>query len=130
MAPEKRLNRVERLLREDRSICFHGHDFARWDLEVQSGAFAAARILMAVEDQGSGTQYVRFRIWPKIRPIATASLGVTGVLMAAVGLDAAWSMCAVLGGGLMLLLLCTFQQAGCAMAAALRAIEPQRTEAE
>ncbi len=130
MAPEKRLTWVERWLREHRSLFFHGHDFARWDLEVRSGAFAAARILMAVEDQGSGTQYVRFRIWPTIRPVGMASLGLFGALTGAAGLDSAWSICAVLGAGLMLLLLCTWQQAGCAMAAALRAIEPQRTEAD
>jgi len=130
MAPEKRLSWVERWLREHRSLFFHGHDFARWDLEVRSGPFAAARILMAVEDQGSGTQYVRFRVWPTIRPVGIASLGLFGALTGTAGLDAAWIMCAVLGAGLMWLLLCTWQQAGCAMAAALRAIEPQRMEAD
>jgi hypothetical protein len=130
MAPENRLRRVERWLREHRSIFFHGHDFARWDLEIRSGAFAAARVLMAVEDQGSGTQYVRFRVWPTIRPVGIASLGLFAALTGAAGLDAAWVMCIALGAGLMWFVLCTWQQAGCAMAAALRAIEPQRMEAE
>jgi O-antigen biosynthesis protein len=130
MAPENRLGRVERWLREHRSIFFNGHDFARWDLEIRSGAFAAARVLMAVEDQGSGTQYVRFRVWPTIRPVAIASVGLFAALTTVAGLDAAWVMCAVLGAGLIWFLLCTWQQAGSAMAAALRAIEPQRMEAD
>jgi hypothetical protein len=130
MAPEKRLGWVERWLREHRNIFFHGHDFARWDIEIRSGAFAAARILMAVEDQGSGTQYVRFRVWPTIRPVGLAALGLFGALTGAAGLDAAWVMCAVLTVGLMWFVLCTWRQAGCAMAAALRAIEPQRMQAD
>jgi hypothetical protein len=111
-------------------VFFHGHDFARWDIEVRSGAFAAARILMAVEDQGSGTQYVRFQVWPTIRPFGVTLLALFGALTGAAGLDAAWIMCAVVGASLMWFALCTWQQAGCAMAAALQAIEPQRREAE
>jgi GT2 family glycosyltransferase len=130
MAPENRLTRVERWLCEHRSLFFHGHDFARWDFEVRSGAFAAARILMAVEDQGSGTQYVRFRVWPTIRPVGAVSLGLFGALTGAAGLDAAWIACIVLGAALTWSLLRTWQQASCAMAAALRAIEPQRMEAD
>ena len=64
---------------------------------------------MAVEDQGSGTQYVRFRVWPTIRPVGIASLGLFGALTGAAGLDAAWIMCTALSAGLMWLLLCTWQ---------------------
>src|SRR5262249_54874591 len=37
-----------------------GGPYDRWDIEVPGGAFGRARLLIAVEDQGAGTQYVRF----------------------------------------------------------------------
>ena len=117
---------------DDRNVFFHGHDFARCGISKFKAAHSRVqRILMAVEDQGSGTRYV-----PVSRtaddPYLLESLrsGYSAPLTGAAGLDAAWIMCTALSAGLMWLLLCTWQQAGCAMAAALRAIEPQRTEAD
>src|SRR5207247_1896737 len=41
-----------------------GGDYDRWDLEVSGGPLASARLLMAVEDHGGGSQFVRFRWRP------------------------------------------------------------------
>jgi GT2 family glycosyltransferase len=65
--PAERLAAVQRALRRERNVFRCGGDFDSWDLEVLGGMFGAARMLMAVEDHGAGTQYVRARITPLSR---------------------------------------------------------------
>src|SRR5215469_18852161 len=62
-----------------------GGPYDRWDIEVPGGPFATARLLIAVEDQGAGTQYVRFGIWPKC---SGAGLTVIAFLGSAAGIAA------------------------------------------
>jgi hypothetical protein len=57
---------------------------------------AAARILMAVEDHGAGTQFVRFHSWPACSPRAVVLILVFAALFAGAALDHAWTVAAIL----------------------------------
>src|SRR5262245_44600521 len=63
--PLQRLAAVEHALRARGVPVRRGGEFDRWDLEVPGGVLGGARLLMAVEDHGGGTQFVRLRIWPR-----------------------------------------------------------------
>jgi F0F1-type ATP synthase membrane subunit c/vacuolar-type H+-ATPase subunit K len=73
-------------------------------LEVRVGFFGGARLLMAVEDHGAGTQYVRIRWWPRwlSRGLLAAALFSTLALGAA--RDAEWFTAGILAAiaGLMM----------------------------
>jgi len=64
-APQARLESIEGHLRGKRVPVDRGGQCDSWDLQVQAGFWGGARLLMAVEDHGAGTQYVRCRVWPK-----------------------------------------------------------------
>ena len=70
--PRKRLELTEQRLMETRGLVARGGDFEDWDLELYTGIWGGSRLLMAVEDQGSGTQYVRFGVWPRFSKTAMA----------------------------------------------------------
>jgi len=122
IAPEQRFQAVERALRNQRAIVYRGGDFDRWDLEVAGGLFGSARMLMAVEDHGAGTQYVRVRSWPRMQPASQAVLLWLGALLAFAALDHAWTVVAVLGAVSILLLHRTLKQCGRATAALMEAL--------
>src|SRR5262245_39046291 len=63
--PERRLMSIEAVLHGRGIVAERGGCYDRWDLEIRGGVFGAARLLMAVEDHGAGTQYVRIRSWPR-----------------------------------------------------------------
>ena len=56
------------------AVVLHGGAYDAWDLEVRSGLCGSARLLMAVEDTGSGTQLVRVRHWPHCHPLVPLGL--------------------------------------------------------
>jgi cellulose synthase/poly-beta-1,6-N-acetylglucosamine synthase-like glycosyltransferase len=62
--PEKILRGVEGMLRAHGAAVTRGGEFDRWDLQVQTGLFGRARLLMGIEDHGAGKQLIRFRVWP------------------------------------------------------------------
>ena len=59
-----RLEAIESRLQDAGTITRRGGDFDDWDIHVRGGLFAAARLLLAIEEHGSGHQLVRFRHWP------------------------------------------------------------------
>ena len=128
VSPEERLEAIDRSLRSERSVVLHGDAFARWDLEVHGGMFGAARLLMAVEDHGAGTQYVRVRVWPRCRRAAGTVLIGCGVLTLGAAWDRAWGASTVLGVVFAWLALRTAQQAGGALASLLRVVVPLARE--
>jgi GT2 family glycosyltransferase len=71
-APEQRLAALQAEMRATGGVILHGGAYDRWDLEVRGGLFGSSRLLMAVEDSGSGTQLVRLRSWPYCPPAARA----------------------------------------------------------
>ena len=60
----EKLRSLLELARDFGAIISHGGMFDEWDLEAKGGAFASARLLMTVEEHGSGKQMTRFRIYP------------------------------------------------------------------
>jgi GT2 family glycosyltransferase len=81
--PLHRLAAVEQVLRAQGVPVRPGGEFDRWDLEASGGVLGGARLLMAVEDHGGGTQFVRLRIWPRWSwlgfSVALVTLGAAAV---------------------------------------------------
>jgi GT2 family glycosyltransferase len=121
-APEKQLQSIEAALRADGAIVLRGGDFDRWDLEIQDGVLSAVRLLMAVEEHGSGRQLVRFRLWPRCSPAALVLTLLCAALATGAALGQTWAVSAVLGLVTVMLGLRTFQECAAAMGAVLRAL--------
>jgi hypothetical protein len=45
-----------------------GGNWDRWDLQVRGGLLGAARLRLAIEEHGGGSQLVRIRSWPRFGP--------------------------------------------------------------
>lgn len=83
IAPEYRLERIETCIARQNGKVTRNSDYETWDLHVQGGGLGSARMLMAIEDQGSGSQYVRVKSWPVFSRLAVLSISI--LLLAAVG---------------------------------------------
>lgn len=91
------LQALEAGLQADGAWVRRGGVYDRWDLEVKGGSCGSGRLLMAIEEHGSGKQLARFRIWP--RP-SRVSLGVgigAQALAVAAWVDHAQLAAAILG---------------------------------
>lgn len=122
-APEKRLANLEAALWKQGAYVVRGGDGDRWDLEVRGGLFGAVRILMAVEDFGSGTQLVRFRAWPRLYFFPLLLTVVFAVLATGAVIDCVWVAAALLGLLTWLGILLKLKYCGAAMAHYSYAIE-------
>lgn len=118
-----RLQCLETAMRKGGGVVVHGGEYDRWDLEVQGGLLGAARMLMAVEDHGAGTQFVRFRSWPRFSRVAVLLTLLFALLSADAVEDRAWSAAAVVGAITLLLTLRTLNESAGAQAVILRAIK-------
>jgi hypothetical protein len=124
--PDERRTRLEQTMMEMGFTVWRGNSYERWDLEIVGGLFGSARVLMAVEDHGSGKQYVRFAAWPRYSRLALA-LGFLGALIAIVAASEGESFVAfVLGAGAALLSFATISEAGRSQAAILTAAAQQQ----
>ncbi len=94
--PLQRLYRMEAYLADSKQSYSHGGNFDTWDFQLLGGSYAGARFRIAVEDQGSGTQYVRLRTWPVFFPITSIPLGLILIAAGAFTCDA-WSAASILG---------------------------------
>jgi GT2 family glycosyltransferase len=81
-SPQERLLALEETLRQASAVVKRGSEFARWDLELQGGLFAGARVLLSVEDLTPGKQLVRFRTWPWFGRWSLCAFGVLALLAA------------------------------------------------
>lgn len=63
--PETRPYFIEQTLRDNGIRPFHGDIYDHWDLAVAGGLLGGAKMLMAIEDHGAGTQYIRVRLSPR-----------------------------------------------------------------
>jgi hypothetical protein len=80
-------------------------------------------MLMAVEDHGAGTQYVRFRSWPRFSRVAVVLTLFFALLSAEAVEDQSWCAAAILGTIGALLTLRTLDESAGAEAVILRAIK-------
>jgi len=87
--PHERLTELEKALHAQGLRVWRGNTTEPWDLEACTGLLASTRMLMAVEDHGSGTQYVRFKCWPRFSRIACAVIAVGTGLSVIAGVSGA-----------------------------------------
>jgi hypothetical protein len=79
-APEDKIRRLADWLRRDGAGIVSGGDYDRWDIAVRGGLFAGARVLMTVEEHGSGKQMFRFLVVPTYSLETWITMAVLGVL--------------------------------------------------
>jgi GT2 family glycosyltransferase len=91
---DKRLEGIESVLRALGAPVRRGETYDRWDLEVEGGVWGAARVIMATEDCPGQTQYLRYRVWPRVPATACANV----LVLAALSLLAAWNGSPVVTG--------------------------------
>lgn len=128
VAPEQRLERIHQTLRAERKIVLCGSEYDRWDIQVRGGMFGAARLLMAIEDHGAGSQYVRTRISPRWRLGAQIVVVIFSALAVAAFSEKAWTAGAVCGFWAALFAIWAIRQSGGALATLLRATADLRTK--
>jgi GT2 family glycosyltransferase len=128
VAPELRLREVEDSLKKMGIPVRCGGDFDDWDLAVGGGFCGGARLLMAAEDHGAGTQYVRFRIQPNFSGLSFSLAFVLALIAAWAGTDHAWMVAIMLGSGSVSLALKGFLDCGRAVGAMLRVAKLQSSE--
>jgi hypothetical protein len=86
----------------------------------------AIRILMAAEDHGAGTQFVRISSWPTCSPGAVVLIVLFTALAIGAAIDQAWTAVSLLGTGAALLGLRTLQECAGATSAVLQALKQQK----
>jgi GT2 family glycosyltransferase len=115
--PTERLREMEERLRAHGASLVRGGEFDAWDLELRAGLLGAARLLLATEEQGGGSQLVRLRVWPRFTPLGVVLAGALLGLGAAAGLAHAWAAMELLEAGAVLLVLAQLREGGLAMGA-------------
>lgn len=55
----------------ERGFAWRGGDFDDWDLRIRGGLAGSARVLLGVEDHGSGRQLLRWRVEPVVSWFST-----------------------------------------------------------
>lgn len=83
---QRRLELIEEACVALNTVTCRGGPFDLWDVEVRGGIFGSTRMLMAIEDQGSGTQFVRVLCRPVF---AFAGIAAT-FLFGSLAMLAAW----------------------------------------
>ena len=117
------LGTLAEALRAQRARVLCGGAFDRWDLEVRSGIFGAARLLMAVEDHGAGAQFVRVRYWPRLLMRGVAIVVALGSLAVTAAFYFDWLMAAAFGTAVAAVTLRGALESAGAMATLARGIE-------
>ncbi|UCF38431.1 MAG: glycosyltransferase, partial [Acidobacteriota bacterium] len=95
-SPADWLASIERKLLKSRVVVVRGGDFDRWDLEAWGGFLGATRLLLTVEEHGSGQQLVRLKTWPVFAWKALWILPVVASSAVLAAVDSAWLACGVL----------------------------------
>lgn len=99
-----------------------GGDFDKWDLQVQAGLFGSARVLMGVEEHGSGKQFARYCVWPRCSFAVFPIASLIAALSSGAGVDSAWGAFTLLGALAALMLARSFYECGSAVATVLDAL--------
>ena len=120
-APGERVASLHEAIRATGAVVSRGGAYEAWDLEVRGGLFGSARLLMAVEEVGSGTQLVRRQAWPYLPPTGWRVFGA--LALAALGANASGAKGAAAGLGIVALVAAwkIFRQCGATMFAVQRA---------
>ena len=105
-----------------------GGDFDAWDLQVKSGLFGRARLVIAIEEHGSGKQLLRLRVFQRPTLHVNVLVLILTLMSLAATLDSAW----VVSGALccLALLLAARTRYECGVAATALLDEVQQLELE
>jgi hypothetical protein len=79
---------------------------------------------MAIEEQGGGSQYVRYRIWPHLRPVGRMLLLAFAVSTVLLGIGRLWPLTTALAFMAGFVITAGVQQCGAAKAAFMRLLQP------
>jgi hypothetical protein len=74
-----------------------GGEYDDWDIAVVGGLLGSARMLMAIEDHGAGTQYIRTKVRPRISHAAIISISFFGTMATLAAGDSALIPAIMLG---------------------------------
>lgn len=128
IALEHRLESLEEILKCGRVNVERGGIFDRWDLNVSASPLGGTRILMAMEEHGSGQQLVWFHLRPYMGRFIPGVAGLFALLTLVASVSgepgAMWALAPVAG------ILAIFSALGCGftMAHCLRAVKKLREE--
>jgi hypothetical protein len=114
---------VEDCLTAEKACFRPGGDYDAWDFEVTGGSLGGARGLMAIEDQGSGSQYVRARTWPRWNEMAYVLWFLLAAIGATAWLQGSLLVAAVFGLMAIVVFLRSMSEAASAQVAILEALE-------
>ncbi len=120
--PGERLNALETALRNTGSAVRRGGDYESWDLELRGGVLGGARLVMAVEEHGSGRQLVRIRWWLSPSSAGPALALVLAGVAAAAAVAGAWVPETVFAGSALLFAWRSLADCGTAAAEIRRAV--------
>jgi GT2 family glycosyltransferase len=123
-SPEEWVAALETAVHETAAVSYRGGAFDRWDLHVRGGALGASRLLLAVEEHGSGKQFVRIRTWPHVPLAAWPMLAILTGLAGFAAADGVAGVAAIFAGGLALLVHRVVVDCGRASAAVALALDP------
>jgi GT2 family glycosyltransferase len=129
-APDVWVRHTRDVISREGTRVIDGGPYDRWDIEVPGGALAKARLLIAVEDQGAGTQYVRFGIWPKCSGAGLTVIAFLALIAGAAATSAAWTAAVVFAGFAALVIARVAQEAGRALAVLDHAVASLASAAE
>ncbi len=124
-AHEKRLESIEKLIRNESAIVKRGGTCDNWDLEVRGGLFGGLKVLMAIEEHGAGKQMVRLRYWPNIYPVGLILTLAFGILATLAAIDHSWFASILLASISLVIAIRSTGDCGFAMAYLLKVIKKQ-----
>lgn len=96
--PERWVHHTRDAISREGTRIIDGGPYDRWDIEVPGGLLGKACLLIAVEEQGAGTQYIRFGIWPKCSAAGLAIIALLVSLAGAAATSAGWTAAAAFAG--------------------------------
>jgi O-antigen biosynthesis protein len=121
--PIARLRLLEEQFVSTRSSFQRGGDYDTWDFEVLGGTLGGSRMMMAIEDQGSGTQYVRARTWPVSRCMGMVPVALFALIALIAMVQGAYAAAALLGFIAMIIYLRILSESASAQFAILDALK-------
>jgi hypothetical protein len=120
--PERWVRHTRDAISREGARVIDGGPYDRWDVEVPGGLLGKARLLIAVEEQGAGTQFIRFRIWPKCSGAGLATIALLASLTGAAATSAEWTAAAAFVGVAALVIARIVQETSRALAVIERAV--------
>jgi glycosyltransferase involved in cell wall biosynthesis len=120
--PERWVRHTRDAISREGTRVVDGGPYDRWDFEVPGGLLGKARLLIAVEEQGAGTQYIRFGIWPKCSGAGLAIISLVASFAGAAATGAGWTATAAFAGVAALVIARIVQETSRALAVIERAV--------